>query len=103
MRLLALLGVLGALVAAGCGGAGNASEPQSQPESQAQQAAADGASQVGAHEPTPEQLAVRRELLREIAAGKYKCWCTAALRAKERIASGKVKAPPRDQMVSALP
>jgi hypothetical protein len=99
MRLLALLGVLGALAAAGCGGSASTSEQRPPP----QQVAADGASQVDAHEPTPDQLAVRRELLREIAAGTYKCWCNAAARAQERIDSGKVKAPPRDRMVSALP
>lgn len=99
MRLVALLGVLGALAAAGCGGSASTSEQRPPP----QQVAADGASQAGAHEPTPDQLAVRRELLREIAAGTYKCWCNAAARAQERIDSGKVKAPPRDRMVSALP
>jgi ABC-type phosphate transport system substrate-binding protein len=99
MRLLALLGVLGALAAAGCGGSPSTSEQRPQP----QQVVAGGASQVDAHQPSAEQLAVRRELLREIAAGTYKCWCNAAARAQERIDSGKVEQPPRDRMVSALP
>jgi ABC-type phosphate transport system substrate-binding protein len=101
MRRLALLGVLGALVAGGCGGSpGTRGQPGSQPQPVP---AAGGSQQIAVREPTPEQLAVREELLREIAAGTYKCWCNAAARAQERVESGKAKKPPRDQLVSALP
>jgi hypothetical protein len=53
--------------------------------------------------PTEEQLAVRTQLLAEIASGEYKCYCNAALRARERIEKGLVKAPPRDAYVSDQP
>ena len=41
--------------------------------------------------PTEAQLAFRERILEEIEKGKYKCHCTAALRARERIEKGLVK------------
>jgi ABC-type phosphate transport system substrate-binding protein len=101
MKRLALIGVLAALVAAGCGGSGST---QGQAGSQPPPVSTASEPQpIAVREPTPEQLAARRELLREIAAGTYKCWCNAAARAQERVESGKARKPPADRLVSALP
>lgn len=99
MRRLALLSLVVGLAAAGCGGAapGDQSAPPTNPP------AAPAAEQEIGSAPTPEQLAARKQLLAEIAAGTYKCDCTAAARARDRIQSGKVKPPDPDELVSALP
>jgi hypothetical protein len=41
--------------------------------------------------PTEAQLAFRERILEEIERGEYKCHCTAAMRARERIEKGLVK------------
>jgi outer membrane murein-binding lipoprotein Lpp len=94
MRRAAALAVLAGLMLAGCGG-GEAVEQRPVP--------APTVAPAAPSEPSAEALAVRKRLLAEIAAGTYTCGCSAAARAKDRIASGKVKAPPADQLVSALP
>jgi hypothetical protein len=58
---------------------------------------------VAGHEPTPEQLAVRRELLAQIAAGTYHCNCTSAERARDRVARGLVKTATAPEPVAAAP
>jgi hypothetical protein len=98
-RLAAILAC--ASIAAACGGADPGSSPVADPPAQSGDAAETSAP---VNTPTPEQLAFREQLRKQIANGTYvDCTCTAALRARERIASGKVKAPPRDQLVSSLP
>jgi hypothetical protein len=77
MRRLAVSLVLAAALAAGCGGA----------EEDAPDPAA------GTTGPTDAQLAFRDRLLTEIKQGKYKCHCTSALRARERIEKGLANAP----------
>ncbi len=99
MRRLALLTLVVGLAAAGCGGA--ASEDRSAPPP-APPAAPDAEQTIGS-DPTPEQIAARKQLLAEIAAGTYKCDCTAAARARDRIQSGKAKPSDPDELVSALP
>jgi hypothetical protein len=99
VRRLALLSLVAGLAAAGCGGA--ASEDRSAPPPAPP--AAPAVDQAIGSEPTAEQIAARKQLLAEIAAGTYKCDCTAAARARDRIQSGKVKPPDPDQLVSALP
>jgi ABC-type glycerol-3-phosphate transport system substrate-binding protein len=99
MRRLALLSLVVGLAAAGCGGgsAGDQSAPPTTPPATAP------ADQAIGSDPTPEQIAARKQLLAEIAAGTYKCDCTAAARAHDRIQSGKAKPPDPDELVSALP
>jgi hypothetical protein len=99
VRRLALLTLVVGLAAAGCGG--GASEDRSAPPP-APPATAPAEQAIGS-DPTPEQIAARKQLLAEIAAGTYKCDCTAAARARDRIQSGKVKPPDSDELVSALP
>lgn len=41
--------------------------------------------------PTEAQLVFREKILEEIERGEYKCHCTAAMRARERIEKGLVK------------
>lgn len=97
MRRLGAALVLAVALAAGCGGAdegGTPAPPAAEP------AAAAPAAETG---PTEEQLAVRKQLLAEIASGEYKCYCNAAMRARERVERGLVKAPPRDGPASAEP
>jgi hypothetical protein len=43
--------------------------------------------------PTEAQLAFREGILEEIKRGEYKCHCTAAMRARERIEKGLADAP----------
>jgi hypothetical protein len=43
--------------------------------------------------PTEAQLVFRERILEEIESGKYKCTCTAALRARDRIEKGLVDEP----------
>ena len=77
MRRLTVSLVLAAALAAGCGGAeGDAPVP--------------AAATTG---PTEAQLAFRERLLTEIEQGKYKCHCTSALRARERIEKGLAHEP----------
>jgi hypothetical protein len=90
--LLVATGIL-----AGCGGA---EETQAPAKDTAAPAAASAATGGG---PTQAQIAFREELLAQIRAGDYECHCTSALRAKERVASGKAKAPPADQLLSNQP
>jgi ABC-type glycerol-3-phosphate transport system substrate-binding protein len=87
-RPAALALVALAVGAAACGGSPPAGE-QAQPAPAAKTTAA----KVAHHEPTPEQLAARKELLRQIAAGTYTCSCTSAERARDRVARGLAKAP----------
>ena len=93
MRRLAGI-VLCALLLSACGGTTDGG-PRSQPA-----VVVEPTSNV----PTAAQLDYRKQLLAEVENGTYgACGCTAALRAKERIASGKVKAPPPDRLVANLP
>jgi hypothetical protein len=96
MRRLAAGLALAAALAAGCGGTEQGSAPEPVPAP----AAVPQSTETG---PTAEQLAVREQLLAEIASGEYKCYCNAAMRARERIEKGLVKAPPRDAYVAAEP
>jgi hypothetical protein len=43
--------------------------------------------------PTEAQLVFRARILEEIESGEYRCHCTSALRARERIEKGLVKPP----------
>jgi hypothetical protein len=43
--------------------------------------------------PTEAQLVFRQRILEEIERGEYKCHCTAALRARERIEKGLANEP----------
>jgi len=91
-------GLLAALVLAGCGGSA-AVEPEAPTPATAKPVATPAGVQ-----PTPEQLAFREQLLESLRDGTYvACTCTAEIRAKERVASGKVKPPPAAEMASALP
>jgi hypothetical protein len=75
-RLAVSLGVAAAL-SAGCGGAKE-----------------DAPGPVRATTgPTEAQLAFRKRILKEIERGEYRCHCTAALRARERIEKGLVDPP----------
>jgi hypothetical protein len=59
---------------------------------------------VPVSEPTAAQLEQREELLAQIENGTYAdCGCTAATRARDRVESGKAKAPDPDRLVSNLP
>jgi len=83
VRRLVALG-LAALAVAACGGA-DAAEP-GQPAT--------------ASQPTAAQLEFREQLLEQLANGTYgDCDCTGAERAADRVASGKVEAPPDDEGV----
>ena len=98
-RLAAILAC--ASIAAACGGEDPGSSPV--PDPAPQPAKVVGAS-APANAPSPEQLAYREQLVQDIQDGTYvPCTCTAAIRAQDRIDSGKVEAPPRDQLVSSLP
>ena len=77
MRRLAVSLVVAAALAAGCGGA---EEDDAVP----------APATTG---PTEAQLAAREKILKEIKAGTYRCYCTAALRARERIEMGLVDEP----------
>jgi hypothetical protein len=75
--------LLAAVTLAACGGTDGAEPaPGTQP-----------AASTAPSEPTPEQLAARRELLADIEAGKATCWCTAAERARDRVERGLAEAP----------
>ena len=81
MKRLAAL-ALAALAAAACGGA-DATEP-GQPATTSQ--------------PTAAQLEFRGRLLEQLANGTYgDCDCTGDERAADRVASGKVEAPPETE------
>lgn len=69
--------VAAAALAAGCGGA-------------EEDAPVPAAATTG---PTKAQLVFRERILEEIKQGKYTCYCTAALRARERIKRGLVDEP----------
>jgi hypothetical protein len=77
MRRLTVSLVLAAALAAGCGGA-------------EEDVPVPAAAKTG---PTEAQLAFRERLLTEIEQGKYKCHCTSALRARERIEKGLANEP----------
>jgi hypothetical protein len=77
MRRLAVSVVLAAALAAACGGA---DEDAPRP----------ARATTG---PTEAQLAFRQRLLTEIKQGRYKCHCTSALRARERIEKGLAHPP----------
>ena len=77
MRRLVVSLVLAVALAAGCGGA-------------EEEAPVRAAAKTG---PTEAQLAFRERLLEEIKRGEYKCHCTSAMRARERIEKGLAKAP----------
>lgn len=91
----AVLLLAGAL--AGCGGTESSQSPT---KGIAAPAVIPVANAAG---PTQAQLDFRERLLEEISAGTYTCSCTSALRAKDRIASGKVKPPPADRLLSNQP
>ncbi len=93
-RLAAILAC--ASVAAACGGENPGSSPVTDP---APQPAKIVEASAPANAPSPEQLAYREQLVQDIKDGTYvPCTCTAAIRAQDRIDSGKVEAPPRDQV-----
>lgn len=94
MRRLGAALALAAALATGCGGADEGSAPPP-PAAETAPAAAAPAAETG---PTEEQLAVRKQLLAEIASGEYKCYCNAAMRARERIEKGLAKAPPPESI-----
>ncbi len=107
MRRLALLALLGLAVAA-CGGTdpGASSDPAPAPAPPAPATTPAPPAQTPelVNEPTDAQLEQREELLAQIEAGTYAdCGCTAAIRARDRIESGKAEAPDRDRLVSNLP
>ncbi len=77
MRRLTVSLVVAAALAAGCGGA-------------EEDAPAPAVATTG---PTEAQLAFRERILEEIERGEYRCHCTAALRARERIEKGLVDEP----------
>jgi hypothetical protein len=77
MRRLAASLLAAAALAAGCGGAEH-------------DAPAPARATTG---PTEAQLAYRERLLDAIERGKYRCHCTSALRARERIEKGLVDPP----------
>jgi hypothetical protein len=77
MRRLLVSLLASAALAAGCGGA-------------EEETPAPAGSKTG---PTDAQLAFRERLLEEIERGEYKCHCTSALRARERIEKGLAQAP----------
>jgi hypothetical protein len=77
MRRLAVSLVVAAALAAACGGA---DEDAPRP----------ARATTG---PTEAQLAFRQRLLTEIKQGKYRCHCTSALRARERIEKGLANEP----------
>jgi hypothetical protein len=98
MKRSALLGVLAALAVTGCGGA--PAVEQDPAPAPAQQRATPAA----VPEPTPEELAFRKELLADLADGSYvACTCTSDVRAKERVASGRAKRPPPDAAAASSP
>jgi hypothetical protein len=82
MRRLLVSLVVAAALAAGCGGA--------EEETPVPAAAKTG--------PTEAQLALRERILGEIRRGEYKCHCTSAMRARERIEKGLVRDPSQDVM-----
>ena len=77
MRRLTVSLVVAAALAAGCGGA-------------EEDAPAPARATTG---PTEAQLVFRERILEEIERGEYKCHCTAAMRARERIEKGLVDEP----------
>ncbi len=77
MRRLTVSLVVAAALAAGCGGA--------EEDAPAPARATSG--------PTEAQLVFRERILEEIERGEYKCHCTAAMRARERIEKGLVDEP----------
>ena len=77
MRRLVVSLVVATALAAGCGGA-------------EEEAPVPAAGKTG---PTEAQLAFRERILEEIKTGEYKCHCTAAMRARERIEKGLVDEP----------
>ncbi len=100
-RLAAICACACASVAAACGGTDPGSSRVPDPAPQTTKIV--GAS-APANAPSPDQLAYREQLVQDIQDGTYvPCTCTAAIRAQDRIDTGKVEAPPRDQLVSSLP
>ena len=79
MRRLTVTLVVAAALAAACGG-GQEDAPVPAP------------ADTG---PTEAELVFRQRILEEIRDGKYKCHCTSAQRARERIEKGLVDEPPR--------
>jgi hypothetical protein len=79
MRRVAVTLVAAAAFAVACGGA-------------KQDAPVTGPVTTG---PSEAQLAFREKVLKEIKKGKYKCYCTSAQRARERIEKGLAKEPSR--------
>ncbi|MFN8185751.1 MAG: hypothetical protein U0R69_01605 [Gaiellales bacterium] len=99
-RLTALAGAAAvALVLAACGGtepgASGGTEPGPAPAAQTPASSA---------EPSADQVAFRDKLLGQLEDGTYgACECTSAERARDRVESGKAKAPDPDELVSNLP
>ena len=77
MRRLMVSLVVAAALAAGCGGAEEG-------------ARVPAGTTTG---PTEAQLAFRERILEEIKRGEYKCHCTGAMRARERIEKGLAHEP----------
>ena len=77
MRRLTVSLAVAAALAAGCGGA-------------EEDVPVPAAAPTG---PTKAQLAFRERILEEIKRGEYKCHCTGAMRARERIEKGLAHEP----------
>jgi hypothetical protein len=98
VRRLLVLGAL-ALGLAACGG----SDPGASGGSAPTPAPASGTPAL-ATEPSAAQAAFREELLQQLENGTYgACGCTSADRARDRVESGKAKAPDPERLVSNLP
>jgi hypothetical protein len=77
MRRLTVSLLVAAALAAGCGGA--------EEDAPVPRSATNG--------PTEAELVFRERILEEIKRGEYKCHCTAAIRARERIEKGLADRP----------
>jgi ABC-type glycerol-3-phosphate transport system substrate-binding protein len=93
MRRLAVALVVAAALAAACGGV-EEDAPAPAPAPAAEPAPATSAPPATAG-PTEAELVFREKILEEIKSGKYKCHCTSAERARERIEKGLAEEPPR--------
>jgi hypothetical protein len=101
MRRLAAALALATALGVACGGANEGGTPAAPTDPAPATVAATPtdpapATVAATPRPTEAELATRRELLEEIRSGRYRCYCTAADRARDRIARGLVEPPPRD-------
>jgi hypothetical protein len=92
MRRLAVALAVTAALAAACGGVEDAPAPAPAPAAEPAPATSAPPATAG---PTEAELVFREKILEEIKSGKYKCHCTSAERARERIEKGLAEEPPR--------